>query len=84
MGVEPDRSGIASFQVMFSVVDQRTGRPVSALVPFSWGPRHCGQSSARRSASPATAANPMHRRTGATPRLVDIRDIGSFILLGSQ
>ena len=67
MGVEPERSGIASFQVMFWVVDQRTGRPVSALVPFSWGPRHCGQSSARTSASPATA-NPTHRRPTGSDR----------------
>jgi hypothetical protein len=32
---------------MFSVGDHRTGRFVSALTPFSVGPRHCGQFSAR-------------------------------------
>src|SRR5688572_3762457 len=28
MGVEPDRSGMGVFHVMFSVTDQRTGRPL--------------------------------------------------------
>src|SRR5688572_13644107 len=46
IGVAPERSGTASFQVMFSEVDQRTGRPFSPLMPFSDGPRHCGQCSA--------------------------------------
>src|SRR6185503_17902536 len=46
IGVAPDRSGTASFQAMFSVVDQRTGRLFSPLMPFSSGPRHCGQCSA--------------------------------------
>ena len=36
-----ERSGTASFQVTFSVVDQRTGRFFSALSPLSVGPRHC-------------------------------------------
>ena len=40
------RPGSASFQVMFSVFDQRTGRFFSALRPLSDGPRHCGQFSA--------------------------------------
>ena len=46
IGVEPDQAGSASFQAMFSVVDQRTGRFFSPLTPFSDGPRHCGQFSA--------------------------------------
>src|SRR5262245_53122522 len=40
IGVEPDQSGMASFHAMFSVVDQRSGRPVSPLTPFNEGPRH--------------------------------------------
>ena len=47
IGVEPDHAGSGSFQVTFSVVDQRTGRFFSALTPFSDGPRHCGQFSAQ-------------------------------------
>src|SRR5262245_10154992 len=46
IGVEPDHAGIANFHAMLSVFDQRTGRLVSALTPFSAGPRHCGQFSA--------------------------------------
>src|SRR5437762_3595994 len=55
MGVAPLRSGRGSFQAMFSSVDQRTGRLVSGLMPFSAGPRHWGQFSAN-SADPQTAA----------------------------
>src|SRR5918997_6863769 len=43
MGVEPLRSGIASFHVTFSVADHLTGKFFSSLTPFSDGPRHCGQ-----------------------------------------
>jgi hypothetical protein len=58
MGVEPDHSGSGSFQAIFSVFDQRTGRFVSALRPFSSGPRHCGQFSAVSGATPnATSAS---------------------------
>ena len=46
IGVEPDHAGSASFQATFSVVDHVTGRFFSALMPFSDGPRHCGQFSA--------------------------------------
>ena len=53
MGVDPDRSGTASFQVTFSVVDQRTGR-FSLRSPLSVGPRHCGQWSAASGEAPST------------------------------
>ena len=43
MGVAPVRDGIGNFQAMPSVALHFTGRPVSALTPFSVGPRHCGQ-----------------------------------------
>src|SRR5215213_5003311 len=46
MAVDPDHSGRSSFQVMFSVFDQRAGRLVSRLTPFAAGPRHAGQFSA--------------------------------------
>ena len=46
MGVDPDHAGSTSFHAMFSVFDHRTGRFVSTLMPFSDGPRHCGQFSA--------------------------------------
>src|SRR5262245_26390108 len=55
IGVEPDHAGIASFHVMLSVFDQWTGRLVSALTPFSAGPRHCGQFSAPGPAARAKA-----------------------------
>src|SRR5213593_2073484 len=45
-GVDPDQDGSASFQVTFSVADQRSGRFFSPLTPFNDGPRHCGQFSA--------------------------------------
>src|SRR5262249_38967947 len=37
IGVEPDQAGNASFQVMFSVFDHRTGRFFSLLMPFRDG-----------------------------------------------
>jgi hypothetical protein len=40
MGVEPLRSGIASFQVTFSAALHLSGRFRSALTPFRSGPRH--------------------------------------------
>src|SRR5215207_5224576 len=43
IGVEPLRSGIASFQATFSAALHLSGRPRSALTPFRSGPRHCGQ-----------------------------------------
>src|SRR5918998_2794528 len=43
MGVEPLRSGIASFHATFSAAVHFTGRFRSALTPFRSGPRHCGQ-----------------------------------------
>src|SRR5437899_3226304 len=55
IGVAPLRSGIASFQAILSSGDQRTGRLVSGLIPFSPGPRHCGQFSARSAGTESTA-----------------------------
>src|SRR5205823_1728856 len=46
IGVEPLQAGIGSFHAMLSSGDQRTGRFVSPLVLFKFGPRHCGQFSA--------------------------------------
>jgi hypothetical protein len=43
MGVEPLRSGIASFHVTFSAALHLSGKFRSALTPFKSGPRHCGQ-----------------------------------------
>src|SRR5215208_6196519 len=43
MGVEPLRSGIASFHATFSVGLHLSGRFRSALTPLRSGPRHCGQ-----------------------------------------
>src|SRR5215207_7724735 len=43
MGVEPLRSGIASFQATFSAAVHLSGRSRSSLTPFRFGPRHCGQ-----------------------------------------
>ena len=48
---------MASFQAMFSVLLHLTGRFFSPLTPFSEGPRHCGQFSAR-SAGEAIASTP--------------------------
>src|ERR1035438_3262405 len=56
IGVAPDLAGISSFQAMFSVVLQCSGRSFSVLMPFKEGPRHCGQFSASVG-SEATARN---------------------------
>src|SRR5262245_878011 len=48
IGVEPDQAGSARLHARPSVFDQRVGRLVPAAVPFSCGPRHCGQLSASR------------------------------------
>src|SRR6266487_2688594 len=48
IGVAPVLLGMASFQTTFSVVLQRTGSSFSPLMPFKFGPRHCGQFSASR------------------------------------
>src|SRR5215213_8502637 len=53
MGVEPLRSGIASFQVTFSAAVHLSGRLRSALTPFRSGPRHCGQFARAGAASDA-------------------------------
>ena len=47
IGVAPLRLGIGSFQATFSVWVQLVTRPRSRLTPFSSGPRHCGQLSAK-------------------------------------
>ena len=69
IGVEPESVGSGSFQATFSVADQDSGSPRSALTPFCDGPRHIGQSSAE--AVPPAAAD----RTAAstTWRLVMAR-----------
>src|ERR1044072_8503681 len=46
IGVDPDQARSGSFHAMLSVVVHLTGRFVSVLMPFSDGPRHCGQFSA--------------------------------------
>src|SRR5215472_19157056 len=46
MGVAPVLLGMASFQTTFSVGLQWRGRSFSPLMPFRFGPRHCGQFSA--------------------------------------
>ena len=46
IGVDPLSAGNGRDQAMFVVVSHRVGRPVSGLVPFRSGPRHCGQCSA--------------------------------------
>ena len=69
IGVAPlqESSAISSVQATFSVSLQVVGSPVSPLVPFRLGPRHCGQFSAAVSdtrevnASAATAATAVRR-----------------------
>src|SRR5215210_676751 len=46
MGVAPLHSGSGSFQATFDSAVHLIGSPVSLLVPFNCGPRHCGQLSA--------------------------------------
>src|ERR1044072_6351580 len=63
MGVEPLRSGIASFHATFSAGVHWSGRFRSALKPFSSGPRHCGQFAEAVAASNTTrheAGNSLH------------------------
>ena len=50
IGVEPDHSGIASFQVMFSVFDHLTGRFVSRADAVQLGDRATAASCRRRAA----------------------------------
>src|SRR5687767_15901148 len=47
MGVEPLQPGIATFHATFSSVVHFAGRFFSVLTPLRFGPRHCGQFSAR-------------------------------------
>src|SRR6185312_3288053 len=53
-GVEPLQLGNASFQAMFSSGDHFHGKSFSLLMPFKFGPRHCGQFSARTIANTPT------------------------------
>ena len=50
IGVAPlqELSAMSSVQTTFSVSLQVVGSPVSVVVPFRLGPRHCGQLSAAR------------------------------------
>src|SRR5262249_54861479 len=70
MGVAPVLLGIASFQTTCSVVLQRSGRSFSPLMPFRFGPRHCGQFSARtgRASTHTTTASNRRVRTSALLR----------------
>src|SRR6185369_9345209 len=47
IGVEPLQLGSAVFQTTLSSVVHLSGRFFSLLVPLRFGPRHCGQLSAR-------------------------------------
>src|SRR5262249_49498586 len=68
IGVAPLRSGMGSFQAMLSSGVQRTGRFFSGLIPFSPGPRHCGQFSASRGGPEAARrANARHARIMLSP-----------------
>ena len=73
IGVEPDHAGSASFQVMFSVFDQRTGRFFSPLMPLSDGPRHCGQFSADSAAAAPHNRTSRNRFDHATLTISDAR-----------
>lgn len=57
IGVAPVREGVASFHATFSVGDQVRGSPVSVLMPFNDGPRHCGQCCADTAAVAAATKN---------------------------
>ena len=46
IGVDPLKSGMATFQATFSSAVHLTGRFFSLLTPLRLGPRHCGQFSA--------------------------------------
>src|ERR1039458_3096524 len=72
IGVAPDLAGISSFQAMFSVVLQCSGRSFSVLMPFKEGPRHCGQFSASVG-SEATARNTASDGQARTVVLLSIR-----------
>ena len=63
--------GTGTFQRTFSVRDQCTGRPVSALTPLPRGPRQPGQLSPRAEATPTTRqiAIPTHTRIRRCPLL---------------
>ncbi len=71
IGVEPDQAGSCSFQLTFSVADHFTGRFFSPLMPFSDGPRHCGQFSADGRAAVTESAPTM-----STPRTIEKMNAG--------
>src|SRR5436189_118279 len=64
-GVNPLNPGNASFQAIPCVVVHLVGRPDSVLTPFSAGPRHCGQLSARRGVLAARSSRHVARRLGS-------------------
>ena len=54
MGVDQVRSGIANFQVMFSLEFHRDKRFFSPLAPLRFGPLHCGQFSQKNTLNLST------------------------------
>jgi hypothetical protein len=64
IGVDPDQAGKGNAHVTPSVFDHVTGSPVSPVVPFSAGPRHCGQLSAEIVAVDSVNST---NRTGTEP-----------------
>ena len=60
--------GISAFQVTFSVVDQRVGKPFSGLTPSPRGPRQPGQLPAGSAAAAGTAKIKARRRRDMTAR----------------
>src|SRR5262245_31853288 len=78
IGVEPDRSGMGAFQVTFSVTDQRSGRPLSVLVPFSCGPRQFGHDSAW---TRDLGDVPATMTSASTPQaILEIRNVGMSVI----
>src|SRR5580658_5275415 len=68
MGVDPLQAGRGSFQEMFSVVVQWTGRSFSPLTLLAAGPRHWGQFSAN------AAAKKKRRRAGMAAGFISKKD----------
>ena len=80
IGVDPDQAGSGNVHAAPSDFDQRIGRFVSLLVPFNWGPRHCGQlsASAAETASAITKKSPINLASTFAPHPPDSQILRTY------
>src|SRR6478672_2289654 len=84
IGVEPLNAGSGSFHATLFSALHVTGSPVSAAVPFSCGPRHCGQLSADTAAPARTPnENASHARLRSVEVSMDLSYRGQMGWVGT-